>query len=616
MIYCFNGFEFDADSLTLTQNKKPIAIRHNEAKVLALLLNKREEVLNKEAILDLVWQDKVVSEQAVFQNISHLRNLFGNAAIKTYPKRGYQWQVEVRVIKPSFEKQAETEHAIAQVTEHPIAPSLATQNVAQNPTQKYTTKHPLLLITFTLLIALLIFFNLIKDENSGDTINLGYIPIVNENNIADFELVSNAQLNITDITSVTNKEFTTSSELYFANLNQEYPLILTGQYREFEAQYYLDFIVKGPYDDWQGQLSASTKPTLANKLDQHLSQPFIYSLLNKPQSPAIKQATLSIAHQENPNDLITLGALIDSYIYLGELEKAMVLANKLEQTALAEQIPLQQGNAFLLQSTILTQKKLIDLSSDKLTKAITVFESINDLPRQADAWNAQSWLDHQNDDYPKVKESLLNSAKLALNAQDIERELHALTYLSIMAHKHKQETDKYLYLQQAETKMTSYNLPSYHFAKVPFHYAIFAKKPMAKEPHFKRVLEYSKLTPNHWVAQNCREQLMKYYIRENRLTDAGALLVGLNANNTENNYLKTLLAKANEQSAEFISYAKQTFEIAQLSGDTRIGLNVALLMLTSQDKSINADFLAQYIDENADDYWRKSNKEQLMALNL
>ncbi|QBG34626.1 winged helix-turn-helix domain-containing protein [Litorilituus sediminis] len=604
MIYCFNDFEFDSDSLTLTQNKQPITIRHNEAKILALLLSKKDEVLNKEAILDLVWQDKVVSEQAVFQNISHLRNLFGNAAIKTFPKRGYQWQLATTLAKPAIKQQAVAE----QVIEHPLVETL--------PAQKTIRKQALLLCVCAIFLGLFIIFSFNNDEQPPESVNLGYIPIVNDNNIADFELVSNKQLNITPITSVTNKEFATSSELYYTNLREEYPLILTGQYRVFAKQHYLDFIVKGPYDDWQGQLSANSKTELASKLDKHLSQLFIYSLVNKPQSPAIKQATLSIAYQEAPNDLIILGALSNSYIDLGELEKTMVLANKLEQTAFQNNSPLQQGNALLLQSTVLTQKKLIELSSDKLTKAISVFESINDLHRQADAWNAQSWLDHQNKDYPKVKESLLSSAKLALKAQDIPRELHALTYLSIMAHKHKQETDKYLYLQQAENKMNAYQLPSYHFAKVPFHYAIFAQKKVAKEPHFKRVLEYSQLTPNHWVAQNSREQLMKFYLAENRLTDAAALLVGLDDNNTPNNYLKTLLAQANQQSSDFIHYAQQTFETAQLSGNKRISLNVALLMLTSQDKSINADFYAQYIDENANDFWRKSNKEQLMALNL
>ncbi|MCW8997322.1 MAG: winged helix-turn-helix domain-containing protein, partial [Kangiellaceae bacterium] len=98
MRYQFKTFEFNSESLVLIENGEAIEIRHNEAKVLALFLENTEKVLSKEEILSSVWQDKVVSDQAVFQNISHLRNLFGNAAIKTFSKRGYQWQLDVKLL--------------------------------------------------------------------------------------------------------------------------------------------------------------------------------------------------------------------------------------------------------------------------------------------------------------------------------------------------------------------------------------------------------------------------------------------------------------------------------------------------------------------------------------
>ena len=100
MRYKIEEFDFDSVSLVLMKNGEPITIRHNEAKVLALLLENIDTVLSKENILSAVWQDKIVSEQAVFQNISHLRILFGNNAIKTFSKRGYQWQLSVE--KPAL----------------------------------------------------------------------------------------------------------------------------------------------------------------------------------------------------------------------------------------------------------------------------------------------------------------------------------------------------------------------------------------------------------------------------------------------------------------------------------------------------------------------------------
>ena len=102
MRYSFNDFVFDSEQLLLFKQNEMIPCRPNEAKLLALFLAEPQTVLGKEDILDRVWAGKVVSEQAVFQSISNLRSLFGEAAIKTFPKKGYQWQLDVCVIDASL----------------------------------------------------------------------------------------------------------------------------------------------------------------------------------------------------------------------------------------------------------------------------------------------------------------------------------------------------------------------------------------------------------------------------------------------------------------------------------------------------------------------------------
>jgi len=51
MRYRFNEFEFDSESLLLTNNGETLAIRYSKAQVLALLLEQSSRVLNKEDIL-------------------------------------------------------------------------------------------------------------------------------------------------------------------------------------------------------------------------------------------------------------------------------------------------------------------------------------------------------------------------------------------------------------------------------------------------------------------------------------------------------------------------------------------------------------------------------------
>jgi hypothetical protein len=399
-------------------------------------------------------------------------------------------------------------------------------------------------------------------------------------------------------------------------LADEHPLILSGSIRRYNQQTYLDFILKGPFSDWQGQISGIDQQTVLKQLLQHLQQPVIYNLLNKVQAPELKQANLSIAHQKAPNDLIILGQLTETYIRLGELDKAMVMANKLENTSALQNNVQYVGNALLFQSQILTRKELFDLSAHKLDSAIEQFKKINDLTRQADAWFAQSWIDHNQANYQAIKASLLKSAQLAFDVQDKQRELSALTYLSVLAYKNQQEDDKYLYLRQAENKMKAYQLPSYHFAIVPYHYSIFAKSPQDKAPHFKQVLELAKLTPDFWAAQNSRQQLMKYYISQNRLTEAQALINNITKDNAQNSYLRTLLAQAQHNDDAFVSHAQSTFEQAELAGDINLSLDMALLMCSTKSTQVNYDFYFQYIDKKSTAYWRRNNEEKLLALNL
>lgn len=602
MRYKIEEFDFDSISLVLMKNGEPIAIRHNEAKVLALLLENVDTVLSKENILSAVWQDKVVSEQAVFQNISHLRILFGNNAIKTFSKRGYQWQLSVD--KPAL------------LSESPLPEEAVAETVTPITSAKMANWPYILLVSFfILIIAVINWPERSTEKGLNPVIKLAYLPIVDQKATTTLSLHDNDIFDYTELTHLDSATFLTSAELEYPNLSEQHPFVLAGGLRTYNKKVYLDFVLKGPYADWKGQLYADSTKALIQQLQQHLRQPFIYQFLSSPQSPEFKKSSLSIAHQQYPQDSIILGQLINIYIETTELDKAMVLAEKLATNANDQKDWQQLGNAFLFQSSILTRKELYELSENKLALATKSFEYINDLARQADAWNAQSWLDHQYDDYPAVKASLLKSAQLAFDAGDKLRELHALTYLSVMAHKHKQENDKYGYLREAENKMTAYKLPIYHFAKVPFHYAIFAKTPLGKEPHLKQVLAFTQLTPDHWVAQSSREQLVLQYITQERLEEAQTLTESVNTDNANNSYLKTLLAKANNQDEAFIIHAKRTFEQAQLAGRHTLSLDIALLLCSTKNMDVNYDFYSLYIDDNATVYWRKANEVKLLARN-
>jgi len=616
MRYKFNEFEFNSTHLLLTKNGEVLAIRHTEAKVLAVLLEKIDTVLSKEDILSHVWANKVVSEQVVFQNISNLRSLFGNEAIKTFPKRGYQWQLNTEVISLETENTPGNQHS-----QNALGSSQQPHRSIQAKKRSFWQSAVLYCIFF---ITVGLFYSqseFMQDKPDSKT-KLAYIPMTNlddktsniDENITHEGIAfeDNTDFEFTELLHLNTELFEDAIEIEYPKLSNIHPFILSGKLRTYKQKTYLDFMLKGPASNWKGHLSGSSKKDVIEQLQQHLKQQVIYDLTNKLQPAEVRQAKLSIAHQVSPNDPIILRKLSMSYIDTDELEKAMVMADKLINLAKSQNNTQHMGIALLYQAKLLSIKKLYNLSSIKLKLAIEQFEKIDDLRHQARAWYSQYWLYHQQGNYLAVKASLLKSAQFSYDAKDKLSEIQALSNLSLMAHNYQEDNDKYLYLQQAESKINAYQLPVYHYALISFRYANFAKTLSDKEPHLKQVLKYTALTPDHWTAQLSRRQLVQHYLMQNRLDEGQSLIESISSDNYHNSYLKTLMAQAKQQTNEMISHAQRTFEQAQLAGGRSVSLDIALLLCEQQ---VNYDFYSQYIKDNATVSWLSVNETKLLALN-
>ncbi|MBQ4812241.1 winged helix-turn-helix domain-containing protein [Pseudoalteromonas luteoviolacea] len=98
MRLAFQDFQFDCQELTLSKDGRKISLKEKPAQILALLVTQPEKIHSKSEILEVVWPGRTVTEQVVFQNIGHLRALFGDDAIKTFSKKGYQWQLPLSAV--------------------------------------------------------------------------------------------------------------------------------------------------------------------------------------------------------------------------------------------------------------------------------------------------------------------------------------------------------------------------------------------------------------------------------------------------------------------------------------------------------------------------------------
>lgn len=610
MRYLFKEFEFDCSNLVLKQNGKDVALRNNEASLLALLIKSSDKVLSKEDILSQVWEGKVVSEQAVFQNISHLRSILGGDAIKTFPKRGYQWQL-------SF-KQA------SNATAEDLSPnSPSPESLNTTPSFSFRKIHWLFIVlVMAIIIGSIVIANISLEEKELErtsiqqAVEISYVPIYNAQTQKNIIFPDRLGIDFTALTDVDSTQFKNSIELKYPLLAKENPLILTGHIRTLTQEVFLNFSLKGPFDTWEGEVTAASIPDVIDQLHTHLSHTFIYDLLNRAQSPEVKQASLLIAHQQSPEDDIILGHLVEAFMHIGQLDKARVMAEKLASNAIQKNNVQQLGHAYLYQSYILLRQKQLPSSVEKVYLALEQFEKSEDLGRQADAWKFIAQLAHEKGDYLTIKSNLMQSAHLSQQADDIQREVDALAFLSILAHKFKKDDDKYFYLLEAKSRMKAHNLPLYHFAIIPFYEAAFVETPSAKEPYFLKVLTLTKASPNNRMAQTSRLQLMEHYLKTERFTAANKLVANLATDNARNSYLRTLLYKAENKSDEFIRYAKRTFEQAQLAGNKHLSLDAALLLLGSEAGADSYDFYHQYIQKNATPRWRIKRKEQLSILDL
>lgn len=86
--------EINAQTGELKIDQTSFSLRPKSFELLLLLAQHPEQVFSKQQILTSVWGTSVVDEQVIFQSINEIRKVTGHAEIiKTYPRRGYCWNI-------------------------------------------------------------------------------------------------------------------------------------------------------------------------------------------------------------------------------------------------------------------------------------------------------------------------------------------------------------------------------------------------------------------------------------------------------------------------------------------------------------------------------------------
>ena len=93
--------EFDSGKNKITYREKELLLNNNEFKLAILLFEKQGEMVEKSAILDTVWKNKVVTEGSIKRSISLLRKAFydleANVDITAFRGVGYSIKTKLNV---------------------------------------------------------------------------------------------------------------------------------------------------------------------------------------------------------------------------------------------------------------------------------------------------------------------------------------------------------------------------------------------------------------------------------------------------------------------------------------------------------------------------------------
>lgn len=99
LVYTFGNFKLDVANRQLTRDEIPISLTPKVFDTLHVLLDHAGELVQKDKLMQIVWQDRFVEESNLTFNIKMLRRALGDDAgrpryIETVPRHGYRFIAE------------------------------------------------------------------------------------------------------------------------------------------------------------------------------------------------------------------------------------------------------------------------------------------------------------------------------------------------------------------------------------------------------------------------------------------------------------------------------------------------------------------------------------------
>ncbi|WP_064436095.1 winged helix-turn-helix domain-containing protein [Pseudoalteromonas neustonica] len=603
MRYYFEKYYFDQDTFTLYYNEKPKALKGNEAKLLALFIKNTDEILSKETILDEIWGQQSVSEQVVFQNISQLRSVFGSSAIKTFPKKGYQWQLPFEVKEAS---EAEKLNEVATKSRKP---------------QTY-----LYFIASLLLIAMSILLFWLNDNASQNKVasKLYLLPFsisaeLDKERVAHFEkriaenanyLGDNPRLASLDTTALFRYSDMTREN---AKLDDQ-SMLISGYLSSFNESLLFEYKLLGVKRDWHGFVIAKNETDLASSLNDTIENVQRTGYLNEP-NPRVLSAKLQLLLEQQPQVPSVIYHVIKQQIGNQQYDIAKALIEKLiefpHQGPHSPYIALGlylKGGGFHQQGEYHYALKYYQRALAKVKES-----KFSDIAYKIEI--SLAWLAYAKHQPAQLQKHIKKASEYASKKGDVIAQVSAHTTGSILSHKLGDLVNRYQYLNTAKSLLITHNIDDAYFATIYYHLALFASSPIEAESYYLKTLSLPKLSSYQWLYESCVEDLFTWYIDNERWKDALSLSDSQPKNSFNLNQ-KAKLLRAQKDNVAAISVAKQAFNNARLTYQHNNALHASLLLYQLQKftSDPNTPEYRNYIRENASVFWLEKHKAELIKL--
>jgi len=149
--YQFGGWHFNPIDGQLISSQKSIRLQPRLARLLSILVTNPNTLLTRNELIDAVWQEKTVNEDALSRCIAELRSVFGDSSskptyIETVPKKGYRFIHTINTGEPETEQLLDKSE-------------MAMSNLARFSAKK------LGLFTFLLLVSIFVYYQVPQTQN-------------------------------------------------------------------------------------------------------------------------------------------------------------------------------------------------------------------------------------------------------------------------------------------------------------------------------------------------------------------------------------------------------------------------------------------------------------------